>query len=72
MASARNGFSYMQSQQLMQVPVNRAETTLEATYLAKINNSVAWQPDVQYVIHPNTDPTVRNAFVFQLRLQLGF
>ena len=71
-ASARNGFSYMQSQQLMGVPVNRAETALEATYLAKINDSVAWQPDVQYVIHPNTDPTIRNALVFQLRLQLGF
>jgi porin len=71
-ASARNCFSYMQSQQLMGVPVNRAETALEATYLAKINDSVAWQPDFQYVIHPNTDPTIRNALVFQLRLELGF
>jgi porin len=62
----------MQSQQLMGVPVNRAETVLEATYLAKINDSVAWQPDLQYIIHPNTDPSIRNALVFQLRLQLGF
>src|SRR5262249_11666648 len=54
------------------VPVNRTETVLEATYLAKISDSVAWQPDLQYVIHPNTDPTIRNALVFQLRLQLGF
>ena len=62
----------MQSQQLIGVPVNRAETALEATYLVKVNDSVAWQPDVQYIVHPNTDPTVRNALVFQLRLQLGF
>jgi porin len=71
-ASARNGFSYMESQQQMGLPVNRAETAIEAAYLAKINDSVAWQPDFQYVIHPNTDPTVSNASVFQLRLELQF
>jgi porin len=71
-ASARNGFSYMQSQLRSGLPVDRAETTLEGTYLFQVNSSVAVQPNVQYVIHPNTDPTVRNALVFQLRLELGF
>jgi porin len=71
-ASARNGFSYLQSQLQLGLPVNRAETTIEGTYLIQVSNSVAVQPDIQYVIHPNTDPTVKNALVFQLRLELGF
>lgn len=40
-ASARNGFSYMRSQRRMGLPVNRAETAIEATYLAQINDSLA-------------------------------
>jgi porin len=54
------------------LPVNRAETAFEGTYLIQVGNSVAVQPDVQYVVHPNTDPNVRDAWVFQLRLELGF
>jgi porin len=71
-ASARNGFSYMQSQLQLGLPVNRAETAIEGTYLIQVGNSVAVQPDVQYVVHPNTDPNIRDAWVFQLRLELGF
>jgi len=71
-AIARNGFSYMQSQLQQSIPVNRAETTIEATYLAQINDWLAIQPDFQYVVHPNTDPTLRNAWVFQLRAELAF
>jgi len=62
----------MQSQQQLGLPVNRAETAFESTYLIQISNSVAVQPDIQYVVHPNTDPNVRDAWAFQLRLELGF
>src|SRR5262245_15788457 len=71
-AIARNGFSYMQSQLQQNIPVNRAETTIEATYLAQINDWLAIQPDFQYVINPNTDPTLRSAWVFQLRAEIAF
>jgi len=71
-AIARNGFSYMQSQLQQNIPVNRAEMTIEATYLAQINDWLAIQPDFQYVINPNTDPTLRNAWVFQLRAEIAF
>jgi porin len=71
-AIARNGFSYMQSQMQQGIPVNRAETVIEATYLAQVNAWLAIQPDFQYVIRPNTDPTLRNAMVFQLRAEVAF
>jgi porin len=62
----------MQSQLQQGIPVNRAETAIEATYLAQINDWLAIQPDVQYVVRPNTDPTIKDAFVFQLRAEIGF
>ncbi len=71
-AIARNGFSYMQAQEQQGIPVNRAESAFEVTYLAQINDWLAIQPDLQYVVHPNTDPTVRNALVFQLRAEIAF
>jgi hypothetical protein len=40
-AIGRNGFSYMQSQLQQGIPVNRAETAIELTYLAQINDWLA-------------------------------
>jgi porin len=71
-AIGRNGYSYMQSQLQQGIPVNRAETAIEATYLAQINDWLAIQPDIQYVVRPNTDPTVKDALVLQLRMELAF
>jgi porin len=71
-AIGRNGFSYMQSQLQQGIPVNRAESAIEVTYLAQINDWLAVQPDFQYVVRPNTDPTVKNALVFQLRAEVAF
>jgi porin len=71
-AIARNGFSYMQAQMQQDIPVNRAESAFEVTYLAQVNDWLAVQPDFQYVVHPNTDPTIRNALVFQLRAEVAF
>jgi porin len=62
----------MQSQLQQGIPVNRAETAIEATYLAQINDWLAIQPDIQYVVRPNTDPTVKDALVLQLRMELAF
>jgi carbohydrate-selective porin OprB len=46
--------------------------SIEVTYLAQIASWLAVQPDFQYVIHPNTDATVRNAGAFQLRFETMF
>jgi len=55
-----------------QQSVGRMETTLECTYLAPITSRLAVQPDLQYVIHPNTDPARKNALVASLRFELSF
>lgn len=50
----------------------RSETTLECTYLAPLTSHLAIQPDVQYVMHPDTDRTRKNAFVASLHFELSF
>ncbi len=68
--SARNGSRYMNSQVAMMVPVTRAETAIEATYLAQVNSWLAVQPDIQYVVHPGTTAARANATVLQIHFQL--
>lgn len=62
---------YVQAQELAGVPVTSSEIAVEFTYLAQIADWLAVQPDVQYVIHPNTDPQIANALVFQLQLEVS-
>ena len=44
---------------------------MELTYLIQATSWFAVQPDLQYVIHPNTDPTIPNALVFTLRFEVA-
>jgi porin len=69
---ARNGSSYLEAQQQAVSPVAAAETAIELSYLAQVAAWLALQPDVQYVIHPNTDPRLHNAAVAQLRFEMTF
>ena len=71
-AMARNGSGYISQQQQDGVPVSPAETAIELTYQVQATSWLAVQPDVQYVISPNTDPRLRNATVAQLRFELSF
>jgi porin len=71
-AHARNGSHYMSSQSMQGLPVTSAEKTIEITYLMQLTKWLAVQPDLQYVIHPNTDPTIANALAFQLRFEISF
>jgi porin len=50
----------------------RAEATLECTYLAPLTSRLAIQPDLQYVLHPDTDLARKNALVAMLRFELSF
>jgi porin len=72
MAMARNGSSFLEAQQQAQSPATAAETAIEFSYLAQVASWLALQPDVQYVIHPNTDPRLHNATVAQLRFEMTF
>jgi porin len=71
-AHARNSSHFMHAQAQEAVPSARAETTIELTYLLPIGKRFAVQPDVQYVIRPNTDRTVRNALVAQFHFEITF
>jgi porin len=71
-AMASNGSRYTAAQQQAGVPVNATETALEISYLAQLTSWIGVQPDVQYVIHPNTDPNVANATIVQIRAQVMF
>jgi porin len=71
-AMATNGSRYTAAQQQAGVPVNATETALEISYLAQLTSWIGVQPDVQYVIHPNTDPNVANATIVQIRAQVMF
>ena len=72
LAYARNGSHYMSSQRMQGLPVTNAETTLELTYLIQVNSWLALQPDLQYVITPNTTTAIPNAWAFQLRIEMAF
>jgi porin len=49
-----------------------AETSIEATYAFAVNDSLALQPDVQYIIHPASASNLKDALVVGLRLSLAF
>jgi len=52
--------------------VQASETAIELTYLTQINKWLAMQPSFQYVIHPNTTPSINNARTIQLRFEIAF
>jgi porin len=71
-AYARNGSHYMNAQRTQGLPVTNAETAIELTYLVQVNSWFAIQPDLQYVVNPNTTPTIPNAWAFQVRFEMSF
>jgi porin len=71
-AMARNGNHYLLGQQDTGQAARRAETTVELTYLSQLGPHVSLQPNVQYVIHPNTVAAVSNALTLQLRAEIAF
>jgi porin len=71
-AMARNGAHYLAAQTQQASPTTRSEIAIEASYLAQAAAWLAIQPDVQYVIHPNTNPVLGNAWVLQLEMEMSF
>jgi porin len=71
-AIARNGPHYRNEQEALGGPISSAEFAIESTYIAQLSHWIAVQPDLQYVIHPNTDPRLANALVFQLEFEVSF
>jgi porin len=70
-AIAGNGSHYKSGQRLKGEGVTDQEVDLEWTYAVHLLPWFTIQPDIQYVINPNTDPTRRNGLLFGLRLELA-
>ena len=71
-AMAYNGGHYAAQQSAAGTRVTNAEVTIEGGYLAPLTPHVAIQPDVQYVLHPDTDRARKNALVVMLRFEMSF
>ncbi len=69
--SAFNGKDYKEAQRQLGAQVDNAETIIEGTALLQLQKHIQIQPDIQYVINPNTDPTIKNALVVALRVILS-
>jgi len=61
----------MEAQREQGMREQRSEVTLELTYLAQLGSHLAVQPDLQFVMNPNTDPRITNAVAFLLRFELS-
>lgn len=51
--------------------VQPREVIIELTYRASINDMIAIQPSIHYVINPGLDPSLDDAFVIGLRFELA-
>jgi porin len=70
-ARAHNGSRFIDAQRDQGIRERASELTWELTYLAQFNSHVAVQPDLQLVLRPNTDPKVKSAVAFMLRIELS-
>lgn len=48
------------------------ETAIELTYQAQITDYSAIQPDLQYIVNPSMDKTIKNATVAGIRVAISF
>ncbi|HEY0435568.1 MAG TPA: carbohydrate porin, partial [Phenylobacterium sp.] len=49
-----------------------AETSFEATYALQVTSWFFLQPDIQYIVHPASQPGLPNALAVGLRVILDF
>ena len=70
-AMARNSSHYKDGQRQEGQRVSDQEVALEWTHAIHLSPALMIQPDVQYIIHPNTDPSRNNALALIMRLELA-
>ncbi|HEY0510500.1 MAG TPA: carbohydrate porin [Thermoanaerobaculia bacterium] len=71
-AATQNGSPFIEQQRQTGQRVDRSEVTLELAYRSPITSWLNVQADLQYVVHPNTDPRVANALVSLIRIEVAF
>lgn len=71
-AVAMNGNDFKTAQLDAGQPVDGSEINVELTYSAQVTPMFSVKPDLQYVINPGTDPSLRNALALGVRLGVVF
>lgn len=69
--SARTGAAYRRARSAIGAAVADAETVVELTYRRAVTPWLVVQPDMQYILNPGADRTLRNALVLFLRVELS-
>lgn len=70
--AAINGNHYLEAERRAGRAPADAEVAIELPYLAALTSWLSIEPDLQYVINPNTDSRLHNAFVALVRVELSF
>ena len=70
-AAALNGSHFERAQRTVGIAVDDAEIALEMAYSIHISPEMIIQPDIQYIINPDTNPAIRDAFVVGARLEVN-
>ncbi len=69
---ANNAVDYQQALRIAGEQFAPGELVVEFTYRAQITSWLVLQPDVQYVLHPGTNPEIKNATIVGSRINIGF
>ena len=70
-ASAQLNPQYLDQQSQAGTGAPNTETTYEINYRIELTPGLALQPDFQYVQHPASSETIKNASVVAIRIEIG-
>lgn len=68
---ARNGSGYEDAMRAERVAVTSGEQAYELTWRIPCGAHLVLQPDVQYVVDPDSSPDIGDALVLLLRVELA-
>lgn len=71
-ARARHGGRFLRASARGGQPLERAETSVEATYRARVTGWLFLQPDLQWIVDPGAVPGRGSAFLLGLRAEVSF
>jgi porin len=69
---ARNGNQWRDAAAALSTATDAAEIALELTWQVALSDRVRLQPDLQYIINPDTNPALDDAIVAGVRIEVSF
>jgi porin len=69
---ARNGNQWRDAAAALSMATDAAEIALELTWQVALSDRVVLQPDLQYIINPDTNPALDDAMVVGVRIEVSF